>query len=358
MTGFLDAARYLLQNDRTATELRLYFYAVTTAGWRELSADVATWKAVTADRTVTAYIGFDHALTDPKALEEMRDASVAIRLLRRYNGIYHPKVLWFVEAGAGHLLVGSNNLTLDGLKSNIEFATLTQLVAADVNLDNWHGAVHMASDPLTGDLLDGYGREREAFGKARAKAKVAGTFTWSKRSSGGTPPRIPVILPITARKKRRAAPKPIIIPAGPTALPNLGSPAIDDLILEIMPLETGTGGSQIQIPMQAAREFFRLRNGAYAQVAVSLRNVATGDQRNLTMTRFRNATARLVIRELDYRDRPCFVLFRRTGTRKFDFEIVRLAIDPDRYRLLLSRCGSPTRIGSRRWVHVPVAAVP
>ncbi len=362
MTGFLDAATHLLQTDRASSELRLYFYAVTGAGWRELSAAADTWKRAIGGRSITAYVGTDHALTDPAALTVMRDGGVAIRLLRRYNGVYHPKVVWFVEAGAGHLLVGSNNLTLDGLKSNIEFATLTRLGGPDTSLDAWHSAVHAGSDPIDDDLLKAYGKEREAFGEARAKAKVAGTFTWSKRASAGGPP-------VAAAPARGVGAAPAAAPRAPAARPLAPAPAAaagapglgigigastrGDLVLEIMPRETGTGGSQVQAPMRAARSFFGLGVGRHAQVAVSLRNVLTGEDRPLTMTRFSNSTARLVIRELDYRDRPCVVQFRRTGPGTFDFEIVRESIDPTRYRELIRRCGAPTRSGSRRWIQIP-----
>ena len=350
MTGFLDAARDLLQTDRAATELRLYFYAVTGTGWGELSAGIAAWKAAIRVRAVAAYVGTDHALTEQAALKAMSLAGVGVRLLRRYNGVYHPKVLWFVDGDAGHLLVGSNNLTLDGLKNNIEFATLTRLTAPDANLAGWHNAVHNASDALTDGLLASYSREREAFGKARAKTKVAGTFTWSQRSSGGTPPSGPAGRVRAARGAAPVAPRPAPIPAVPALVPGLAAPLVGDLIIEIMPLETGTDGSQIQIPMQSARQFFGLRDGPRARIRVSLRSVATSDQRDLTMTRFGNATARLIIRELDYRDRPCLVLFRRGTGRVFDFEIVRESIDPNRYRALLRLCGPPTRKGSRRWI--------
>jgi len=352
MTGFLDAARDLLKNDRAAMHLRLYFYAVTSSGWDELAISAHDWQKARKGRGITAYVGTDHALTDPRALVSMRDAGVDVRLLRRYNGVYHPKVFWLVEEGAGHLLVGSNNLTLDGLKSNIEFATLTRIPRSDAALERWHTAVHDASDSLVADLLRGYSEEREAFGKARAKAKVAGTFTWSQRSSAGTPSIAPKPKSTPGQATPPIAATAASVPSAPTSLPSLGIPASGDLVVEIMPLETGTGGSQIQIPLKAARHFFGLGHSARAHVSVSLQNVATGYERDLTMTRFSNATARLAIRELDYRDRPCVVVFRPIGVRAFQFEIVRLSVDPDHYRYLLGRCKGPTREGSRRWIQI------
>ena len=152
---------------------------------------------------MTAYIGTDHALTESDALTSMKDDGVSVRLLRRYNGIYHPKVAWFVAETGGQLLVGSNNLTFDGLRSNIEFATLTQLTRVDENLNHWHEAVHAASDEATDPLIGSYAREQQSFGEARARARVAGAFTWSERSSGGTPPATAAPPPSPPRRRAR-----------------------------------------------------------------------------------------------------------------------------------------------------------
>ncbi len=121
------------------------------------------------------------------------------------------------------------------------------------------------------------------------------------------------------------------------------------MILEIMDRETGTGGSQIQIPMDAAQPFFGLPNRGGASIQVHLQNIATREDRVLTMTRYANHTTRLVIHELDYRDRPCVIVFRRTAPMRFSFEIVRESLEPGRYRNLIQQCNPPTRSGSRRW---------
>ncbi len=345
MAGFLDSAKYMLRSSASATELRMYFYAVTQAGWRELASSAAQWKRRDRRRLIKAYVGTDHGLTEPGALELMQKDEVEVRILRRYNGIFHPKVLWLVNpAGTGVLLAGSNNLTLDGLRSNIEFATLTRLAIRERVLERWHKAIHRASDPLSEALLATYAAEREAFGQARARSRVARTFTWSERFSAPEP------LGARQRSRRRTVGSPRNRGLrSPTPLEKVGH---GDLLIEVMPLETGTGGSQIQVPMEAATKFFGLGRATQASVVVELRNAVTDEARRLTMTRFGNATARLVIHELDYRDRPCLIQFRRVGRRSYDFEIVRLAIDPDRYRALMGLCGPPTRQGSRAWAQV------
>lgn len=339
VTDFLAGALSSLAEAGDAATLRLYFYAVTLPGWMQLADAVDAWRTASPGRTVVAYIGTDHALTDPDALTEMEERQVQVRLLTRYNGVYHPKLIWLVGPGTGVLLAGSNNLTLDGLKSNVEFALRGSIAADDEALTRWHHEVHASSDPLSSELLETYASEREAFGNARARAKVAGTFTWSRRSSavrrlaGGT------------RRGRGVREAATPFGAGTAVVPG-------DLIVEVMPLETGTGGSQVQIPMVAARSFFNLPRGAIAQVDVNLRNTQSGVRRALTLTRFPNATSRLVIAELQYRDRPCVLHFHRTGAGTFDFEIVREAIDPDLYRNMIAGC-SRTRTGSKRWAIVP-----
>ena len=120
-----------------------------------------------------------------------------------------------------------------------------------------------------------------------------------------------------------------------------------DLVVEIMPRETGPGGKQIQLPVTAAREFFGLADAQEITLAERGRPESI---RHLTMTMFPNHTARLAISELEYRDRPCVILFHRVGTHRYEFEIVRESIVPKHYRQLLrERCNRQTRQGSRRW---------
>jgi hypothetical protein len=256
----------------------------------------------------------------------MEAANVHVRLLRRYQGIYHPKMLWFVDGAGGRLLGGSNNLTGPGLRQNIEFASLISFAVSDSNLDEWHRTIHAASDPAMPALINSYRRDKARFDRRRARAKVV-TFTWEQRTSG-LPPTAP--------------------PIGQTLAP----PLTGDLVVEIMPLETGGGGTQIQIPSEAA-SYFGLPPGVGATTTVDLVNRTTGESRPLTMTRFANRTSRLVIRELDTRDRPCVVVFRRTAAGTMEFEIVPLALDPTRYRTLLAYGVNRTRSGSRHWGFVP-----
>jgi hypothetical protein len=165
VTDFHDSFLSLLTADREAKELRLYFYAVTSEGWMLVRSRVRRWLRSVPARSIIGYVGTDHGITDPDALEAMTSDGVTVKLLLHYDGVYHPKVAWFVDhEGAGTLLVGSNNLSLDGLLYNVEFATHTSFGAVDAKLVSWHAAIDRCSADLTPDLLESYRREREAFG--------------------------------------------------------------------------------------------------------------------------------------------------------------------------------------------------
>ncbi len=320
LTNFHDTFIQKLSSDREASELRLYFYAVTNPGWSLVRKAAKSWLKRKNNREIIAYVGTDHGITDPNALANMQTDGVTVKLLVHYNGIFHPKVVWFVLNDSGTIIVGSNNLSLDGLKHNIEFATVMNFSNPNKSLLMWHSMIESSSETLTSSLLDSYRKEKEDFGVKRAEARVASTFTWSKRRGGnGTGSR------------------------------GFGGARKGDLILEIMDRETGAGGSQIQIPMEAAKPFFGLPNLQGGSITVHLQNRATKEDHHLTMTRYSNHTTRLVIHELDYRDRPCLILFRRRSGGRVYFEVIKKSLEPARYRQLLSQCGSPTRTGSRRW---------
>ena len=68
------------------------------------------------------------------------------------------------------------------------------------------------------------------------------------------------------------------------------------------------------------------------------------------MTVYRNNTARLVIQELEYRDRPCVIVFHLVGPDQYEFEIVRESVVPRQYRRLIEEhCDRKSRSGARRW---------
>ena len=318
VTAFKDSLISTLKddNEKDDANLRLYFYAVTMRGWDEIRGGIRRWMKFHRRRNVVAYVGTDHAITDPQGLESMRSDGVAVRIMENYRGVFHPKVVWLDRPARCQVWIGSNNLTRDGLLNNIEFAVAIQSDCAPQELQKWADKVHAGSTALTKGNLESYRIERRAFEQKRAKSKIT-AFTWSCKNE-----------PVTGRRAMTKG----------------------DLVMEIMPKETGIGGKQIQVPIQAAKEFFELED---SKVIILAEKNNRRSKRELTLTLFRNLTARLVINELEYRDRPCVILFHRTRPDRYNFEIISKLISPRRYENLLGICDRRTRKGGRRWGIAP-----
>lgn len=293
----------------------MYFYAFTDAGWDNLRADIVAWMQRKKGRRVTLFAGTDHAITGPDAIRRAKRDGVQVWIPVRHRGVFHPKVMWLKGRNAHSVWVGSNNLTRDGLEHNVEFAVLLKSRSVPRMLQEWARKVESASDKATEKLLRSYENQRKKFEKNRAEAKAT-TFTWRERTE-------------------------------PDASLPLSASEAGDLILEVMPKETGAGGRQLQLPTSAAREFFGL--GRRKSTRISLRRLPEGKPRPLTMTVFGNNTVRLTIRDLEYRDRPCVMRFRREAPSRFAYDIVPESIFPRAYRKLLGQCTTQTRAGSRRW---------
>jgi hypothetical protein len=303
-----------LAADKSSVTLLLFFYAITNSGWNEIRTPILKWRQANKFRVVTVYVGTDHGITDPSAIELMQQAGLDVRLMESYRGVFHPKVVWLKGPHSNLLWVGSNNLTKDGLLHNVEFAVLIKSRAVPADLKHWAAAVATGSTSLTTAMIASYKSERVEFEKARVSAKFT-TFTWSK-------------------KREPSADLSTTINQG-------------DLILEIMPEET-RGGNQIQIPKMAAQQFFRLKDVG-DKTTIRLRRCGTTENRPLVISIFRNNTIRLSISELEYRDRPCVIVFHKAHGDVVEFEIVPESIFPSRYRAFIALCKRQTRTGSRRW---------
>ena len=318
VTALKDSLISTLKGDKAPGDanLRFYLYAVTLQGWSEIRQGVLDWRKLDNAREASAYVGTDHAMTDPTGLEAMRRDGIAVRLMKNYRGVFHPKVVWLERSKESHVWAGSNNMTRDGLIYNIEFAVVIRCVDIPQDMQQWADEVHNTSVELNDNDLRSYSNQRSNFERERMK-KGATAFTWSGR--GG--------------------------------FPSEGHPSVQagDLVIEIMPRETGSDGKQIQLPVCAAKEFFRLANDQGKEIRLAERG-RSEPVRSLTMRLFPNKTVRLVISELEYRDRPCVVVFRRNGPDDYEFEIIRESIVPSQYRQLINeRCDRQTRSGSRRW---------
>lgn len=325
IAGLRDSLQTVLAADIQGQNLALYFYAVTQSGWREVRNTLLAWRGRRSGRNISAYVGTDHGITEPDAIRAMAADGLKMWLLQNYSGIFHAKLVWLSAPGKNLVWIGSNNLTRDGLLKNIEFASLIASKRCPNQLKRWAVGVHEGSVKYSEALIAEYEAERRVYGPKRAKL---GTFTWS----------------------RRERPQGLGVPLGGMPASRAGqSNQRKNLVVEIMPRETGQDGKQIQLPIEAAKTFFNLDGPVGKSNRITLVPEWTNDPRDLTMTIFPNRTVRLVIKELEYGDRPCVVVFRRQSATSFSFDIVSRATAPANYRRLLSICTEPTRKGSRRW---------
>ena len=316
VAAFRDSLISTLRKDRSCNNLYMYFYAVTQSGWDQVRQSILNWKSSKKNRNVTLFVGTDHGITDPSALEQISKDGVDVRLMLKYHGVFHPKVVQLSGKSRQVLWVGSNNLTRDGLLNNVELAVLVTGRSLSASFTRWAQLIESASVPLTRDLLNSYKRQRRKFEKQRAKAKAI-AFTWEKRTGSQAP---------------------------------LESAEVEegDLIVEVMPKETGGDGKQLQLPVKAASGYFNVgRDGASKKVTLQAKDGSV--TREVTMTMFHNYTVRIVIGDLEYRDRPCVIVFRREPNDLFLYEIVAQNIFPVRYKELLALCTEQTRSTSRRW---------
>lgn len=330
VNSLCDSLQREISADLHCDTFRIFAYAVTGPGWRELRSTVRKWLRAKNGRSVVAFIGTDHALTEPDALRAMEKDGVYVRIMRKYHGIYHAKVFWLAGDTRHYVWVGSNNLTREGLLQNVEFATLIKSSDVNPELNQWFRNIDLASDPLDETLLTDYENQRYSFARKRSSA---GTFTWRKREDPA-----PSLTALSKRPKGHARSRTRILAA-----------QSGDLVVQVMPLETGLDGKQMQLPKEATVQFFSLRDRIGSSQHITLSPVGTTESRALTITIFGNNTSRLSIHELDYRDRPCVIVFHRTAQSNYSFEIVQQSIFPERYRALLGQCRNQTREGSRRW---------
>src|SRR5437899_405668 len=93
-TALRDSLLDKISADVQGTEIRLFFYAVTETGWREIRRELRRWLSRRPRRSVVAYVGTDHAITESEAIRLMVEDGVQVRLMTAYSGVFHPKLVW------------------------------------------------------------------------------------------------------------------------------------------------------------------------------------------------------------------------------------------------------------------------
>ena len=311
MTSFSESITEGLKQGGPFSLARGYFYAVTVAGVEIISPSLEAWFSGGKQRKAVFYVGTDHGITAPDAITQLQEMGVEVRLMVKYRGIYHPKALWLHGRTESLVWAGSNNLTRDGMLHNVEMGIQVVSKALPAEFRKWHDGIHAASKPASKALLKSYEAERDRHHQSETRKTDYG-FTWSGK----------------AEPDRKTG-----VQAG-------------DLVLEIMPRETGPGGKQIQIPLEAASAFFNVPDDGSPR-EITLVDAQTNLAKTQTMRVYDNRTVRLSLSVLEYEHRPCVVIFRKTG-QGIQFEIVSKNIAPGRYKALIGKCTEGGE-GRRLW---------
>jgi hypothetical protein len=314
---FRDQVIDYLKKDKKSTTLNMYFYAITKAGWDYIWPFVDTWKMNSPNREVFIYCGLANWVTDPNALTEM-----LIKLPQRSfvvtkrKPVFHPKAFIFNEKNYNTCFLGSNNLSGPGLSSNYELGVSIKYtnkeLAKPKGLATWEKEIRSIAVPLTYQLHAIYKEEYDKMARLPRNPGVIG-----KKQVGH---------PILAKA---------------AGLPDPGV-----AIMEVMPKETGSGGTQLQIPLEVARAFFHLPSGKH--IIVNLKDESTGVLSSVKLTDFYNKTSRLSISRLASEPKPRMIWFKKQNG-KYIYNIVSKKINPKEYERLLLLCPFQTSSVSKHW---------
>jgi hypothetical protein len=312
---FLDAFRNECRQNSSAKQLLIVTYAASLKGWKLIQRSVNVFRTRKGKRVVRAYVGLDHLLTHPDALKAMQKSGIAVKTVSSWPDVFHPKLFAFIGGEEVTLLVGSNNLTHRGMQSNYEFALRVVLSLEDAKkLSSWLAEIDGVAKRLTVKALGEYLGDFQGAQNLRRTVPAP-----RERIRQLTRQSVPV-----ERRFSRA-------------------------IVEVMPRETGTQGTQIQMPMEVVRAFFGMEAGKES-TAISVVNDDdnTGTPRSLTLTDFQNNTARLSLSEVNFQARPCVIELWWEGV-ELRFRVVRQATNGSEYSRLLKSAMHRTRKGSKRF---------
>lgn len=155
----LSAIRTLLAEVRPQS-LGIAFAFVSVNGMNEMSK-LLRRRHLRSRRFVA---GTDYAITHPEALKAARQAGWDVRICRANGGVFHPKLIVggsrFNSDGTiddpSCAYIGSGNLTIGGLKKNVECAVLTKDAMCLREAAAAFRAIWVKSDTLTTESLTNY----------------------------------------------------------------------------------------------------------------------------------------------------------------------------------------------------------
>ena len=128
---------------------------------------------------IIATVGHSFNQTHPDAIQWLLKRASTIRVFRKEQGLFHPKIYFFMDGDRYALFVGSSNLTYAGFYDNFEVNVLIEGFisrdAADVRelqalLKTWQGPDFSIKPDKK--WLDGYRRDHKRDREAQRKAHI------------------------------------------------------------------------------------------------------------------------------------------------------------------------------------------
>jgi HKD family nuclease len=240
--------------------LRFAVAYMRVSGLDRLSASIEMLR--NRNGRVSGAVGIDERITTLEALEMLRRLSTDSTIFHTVSGyIYHPKLYLMEGERSADAIVGSANLTRDGLFRNVEFATVVHLdfhLSVDFDVYQRYNAVlnellnpaNPNVQPISDATLQVLS-QRGAIGR-EAQTQEPGTALRSKRARPQIalddlfpPMRVPVAPP--------AAKAPIVVPP---AITGGGSLFIMQLSAFDSSHKTGVSGTPEVLIPHAAINFF------------------------------------------------------------------------------------------------------
>jgi len=253
------------------------------------------------------------------------------------NFEFHPKMYFFKGKNDSQLFIGSNNLTNGGLNLNSE-------CCAKINFKQNIEPEMYAS---VMKVWATYGKPNKPFYKSNIK-KVDNKFLLNyskcvskKKSKSNSSLRkslsklFPKVnIPLNAKHKLN---KKIIKNEQPKKIVK------GRIFLLEVKKETGAGGTQVQLPIEAINEFFNVEINKNQTIEVQ---VNSEPKRPAVICHFKNHTHRISFNEIIKFNRPLIIKFMKISDQSYKVSFVQGAL----FKKLIKKCKNQIRIGAKKWV--------
>lgn len=307
---------------------------------------------------VTGFVGIDLGGTTVEALtylSELPNSTIKIVKSNQDSVVFHPKIYEFSGAAGSLTVVGSSNMTMGGLLSNVEASlVLVGDPSEDLPCDGLFAQldgppftpahVRLVTARVLDELapvLDGYTRRAPDTRKDRA--------------TGEDELRPDLVFPKPGRPPAKTTSASGRRPAGARDGAGLAQPsrARESLIVELW--DETRGGTQVQLPKQAFEDFF----GADGESVVWVTIRHERETYRIRLQAFSNSTFRISLPFLPLgrqSPRRAVLRFDRIGQDTYTCSVAYLG--QREYRRWLSACDRQTTAVSKKWTVLPTWQAP